>query len=247
VLVEACSNSDTDLYYAEQTAFNYIVKNYPSTGGQVTNSWGGDEYSTEIAADPYFADWHYSFTTHITAFASSGDCGYLDTVNNGPCYSPNHNNYPSVSPWLVSAGGTSILRNASNDYFVSEACWSGSGGGPSAYESWANTWTGGNMGPWASYQYPIFGDGQGGSFTGYRHTPDLAFDADPASGVYIYSRYGAGGWTVLGGTSVASPSLAGIVNRAGNRLGTVNIQQVVGGQPSLLRKIIFCTHSSPPP
>jgi kumamolisin len=230
VLVEACSSSSADLYYAERVAFNYIVTHFPGIGGQVTNSWGGDEYSTETSADPYFADYNYTcctWTTHITAFASAGDCGYLNTVNNGPCYSPNNNNYPSVSPWVVSAGGTSILRNASDDKFASEACWSGSGGGPSAYESWANSFTGGNMGPWAPYQYDLFGNGQYGS--GYRRTPDLAFDADPASGVYIYSLYGAGGWAVVGGTSVASPSLASIVNRAGNRLGTVNIEPVLGG------------------
>jgi len=36
--------------------------------------------------------------------------------------------------------------------------------------------------------------------------------------VYVYDAYN-GGWYVVGGTSVASPSLAGIVNNAGNRLG----------------------------
>ncbi len=229
VLVEACSSSGADLYYAEQVAFDYIVKNYPGVGGQVTNSWGGAEPSSEVSEDPNFADYNYtccSFNTHITAFASAGDCGYLNTVDNGPCYDPGTNNYPSVSPWVVSAGGTSILRNASNDEFASESCWSGSGGGPSAYESWANSWTGGNMGPWAAYQYDIFGNGQYGS--GYRRTPDLAFDSDPASGVWFYSEYGAGGWAVTGGTSVASPSLAGIVNRANNRLGTVHLQALTG-------------------
>jgi subtilase family serine protease len=52
-----------------------------------------------------------------------------------------------------------------------------------------------------------------------RQTPDFAFDADPASGVNVYNGYN-GGWFVVGGTSVASPSLAGIVNLANNRLGS---------------------------
>jgi subtilase family serine protease len=78
------------------------------------------------------------------------------------------------------------------------------------------------MGPWADYQYPLFGQSS-------RATPDMSFDADPASGVWIYSQYGAGGWTVVGGTSVSSPALASIVNRAGNKLGSVFISPITGG------------------
>ncbi|MBV9155165.1 MAG: hypothetical protein JO097_02820, partial [Acidobacteriaceae bacterium] len=48
-----------------------------------------------------------------------------------------------------------------------------------------------------------------------RSTTDLSFDADPNSGVLVYDAFN-GGWFVVGGTSVASPSLAGIVNNAGN-------------------------------
>jgi len=62
-----------------------------------------------------------------------------------------------------------------------------------------------------------------------RATPDISFDADPASGVYIFNKYNYGGWGVVGGTSVASPALASIVNRAGNRLGSVFLTPATGG------------------
>ena len=79
MLVEACSNSWTDLLYAEQVAFNYIVTNYPA-GGQVSNSWQGGEFSGQIADDALFADFNYNWTTGyktpILAFASAGDSGY---------------------------------------------------------------------------------------------------------------------------------------------------------------------------
>ncbi len=75
------------------------------------------------------------------------------------------------------------------------------------------------MGPWANFQYPIFGQNA-------RVTPDLAFNADPASGVYVYSGYN-GGWYTVGGTSVSSPSLASIINRAGNKLGSAFIVPLV--------------------
>jgi len=51
----------------------------------------------------------------------------------------------------------------------------------------------------------------------FRGTPDLSFDSNPATGVWIFDTnpvFGQG-WFIVGGTSVASPSLAGIVNAAG--------------------------------
>ena len=203
ILVEACSNSFSDLFYAEQVAFNYIVTNYPA-GGQVTNSWLGGEFSGQTGDDAFFADFDYNFATGyktpIVAFASAGDNGFGV-------------GYPSSNPWIVSAGGTSVYRTASNLHFNKEGCWAGSGGGQSSQETYVTGFTGGNMGPWANYQFPLFGQAN-------RVTPDLSFNADPASGVYVYSGYN-GGWFSVGGTSVSSPSLASIINRAGNHMGSV--------------------------
>jgi subtilase family serine protease len=45
-----------------------------------------------------------------------------------------------------------------------------------------------------------------------RGTPDVAADADPTTGIWVYSYpY----WYIVGGTSVAVPVWAGIVNSAG--------------------------------
>lgn len=206
VLVEACSNSYTDLLYAEGVAISYIQNNYG--GGQVSNSWGSGEFPEENSYDPVFAGWAYSFWVPVVTFASAGDSG---------CGAA----YPSSNPWLTSAGGTSVLRN-SDLTFNSEACWGGSGGGSSMYETYTSDWTGSNTGPWADYQYPIFGQGS-------RQTPDLAFNSDPSSGVVVNSLYFGEYYGYcnaqpclfqVGGTSVASPSLASIVNRANNRLST---------------------------
>jgi subtilase family serine protease len=53
----------------------------------------------------------------------------------------------------------------------------------------------------------------------WRGVPDLSFDADPYTGVWVYDTYPYFGytyqWWTVGGTSVAAPSLAGIINRAG--------------------------------
>lgn len=106
--------------------------------------------------------------------------------------------YPSVSPNTVSAGGTRVLRDG-NGNLTGERCWSGSGGGISTME------------PLPNYQLII------GNKTGpKRGTPDYSADADPNSGVGVYSTTGCGGWCQVGGTSVSSPVLAGIVNAAGS-------------------------------
>jgi subtilase family serine protease len=129
ILVEACSNLDTDLYYAEEVAGIEVTK---AGGGDISNSWGGSDYASEVVNDEVFYKYYWS---HITYFASAGDGGWGAA-------------YPSSSPWVVSAGGTTINRNASED-FVSESCWSGSGGGVSQYEKWQSPPVFGNgMGPW---------------------------------------------------------------------------------------------------
>jgi kumamolisin len=194
ILVEACSNSNADLFYAEQVAGIEVAA---AGGGDISNSWGGGEFPGEVGStDDVFYRYHW---LRIAYFASAGDYGWGAQ-------------YPSSSPWVVSAGGTTINRDV-NGNFVSESCWSDSGGGVSQYEIWQNPPSIQNgMGPWTSFQYPQFGQTA-------RQTPDMSFDADPNSGVYVYDTYGYSGWVVVGGTSLASPALAGIVNSALNRLG----------------------------
>jgi kumamolisin len=206
ILVEACSNSNTDLLYAEYVAGGLVQNSYG--GGDVTNSWGESEFSGETADDVYFGYYFYFDTAY---FASAGDSG---------CGAA----YPSSSPWLVSAGGTTVNRLSTNLAFKSEGCWAGSGGGVSSQETYVTAFTTANTGPWADYQYPIFGEAN-------RATPDMSFNADPNSGVIIYDCAYAGGscfYYQVGGTSVASPSLAGIVNNAANKLGTGRINGTTG-------------------
>jgi len=164
-------------------------------GGQVTNSWGSGEFPTEST------DWDWVFRTNwvagkpISYFFSAGDSGLGAQ-------------YPSSSPWVISAGGTTINRDPNTQAFVSESCWPGSGGGTSAFETYSNVF-GSGTGPWTNFQYPQFGQSN-------RRTPDMSFNADPASGAWVLFN---SGWYVVGGTSLSAPALAGIVNNSNNRLG----------------------------
>jgi subtilase family serine protease len=53
----------------------------------------------------------------------------------------------------------------------------------------------------------------------HRGAPDISFDANPSTGVWVYDStfcHGSSGWMIFGGTSVSSPALAGIINLAGS-------------------------------
>ena len=206
ILVEACSNSYTDLLYAEYVAGQLVSA---EGGGDISNSWGSGEFAGQLSDDPYFG---YYYPFNITYFASAGDSG---------CGAA----YPSSSPWVVSAGGTTVNRDATTLKYKTESCWAGSGGGTSAFETYTSTFNAGaNMGPWANYQYPIFGQAN-------RSTPDFAANADPNSGVVVYDcAYYSGTcyYFVVGGTSASSPMLAGIVNNAANKLGIGHINGTTG-------------------
>lgn len=214
ILVEACSQNLEDLLYAEQVAGIEVAN---AGGGTISNSWGYPEscavdpncnggWNQPLGADDNF--FYRFYWQHISYFASAGD-------------SPGDIIYPSTSPWVVSAGGTTIDRDASGN-LLDESCWADSGGGFSGIEAWANPPNSifDGMGAWADYQYELFG-GYPFAFP-FRSTPDIAADADPNSGVYVLDTDPANpfpGWYQVGGTSVSSPVLAGIVNASNNRLG----------------------------
>ncbi len=210
-LVEACSPDDTDLQQAVLVANNLVrcglTEINPTTGalgtcpsnstgkGEVSMSFGGDEFTGENGstgcAPPNGVTFNDScFTqTGVVYFASSGD---------GPGVI-----WPGSSANVVSAGGTSIRRNDVTFNFIQEVPWADAGGGESAIETRP------------SYQSSI------SSIVGNtRGVPDLSFDADPDTGVWVYDTFPLDGfeyyeWAVFGGTSVSSPALAGIINRAG--------------------------------
>lgn len=118
-----------------------------------------------------------------TFTVSTGDSG-ADECGDGQ---PNSASFPAASPWVVAVSGTTL--RATTTTWARENVWSGSGGSPSSFEA-AQPWQSG-----LTY----------GSFAGSRG-PDVAFDANPASGALVLfgGQYGQ-----IGGTSLSAPLFAG--------------------------------------
>jgi len=107
LLVEANSNSTSDLLAAEQ----YAAEN----ANYVSNSWGSSEYDEESTGDSTFTQ------PGVSYFAAAGDSG--GAVE-----------WPSSSPDVISVGGTS-LTFTSGGSLAQERAWSEGGGGCSIYET----------------------------------------------------------------------------------------------------------------
>ncbi|MDB5171380.1 MAG: peptidase and in kexin sedolisin [Phycisphaerales bacterium] len=104
--------------------------------------------------------------------------------------------YPAASPNVLAVGGTTLTLDGSNNW-SSESTWSSTGGGSSAYENLP------------SYQT--------GFTTSKRGTPDVAFDANPTTGVPIYDSYDTTvhaplqPWLQIGGTSFSAPAWGALI------------------------------------
>jgi len=214
VLVEAATSNDPDVFDAIAFANSYI-STLSDTRAEMSMSLGTYETQDAISHDSLFKQ------PGVVYVSSAGDFGAASNINTL--------SYPATSPYVIAAGGTTVVRDSGGN-FVKETAWAtdthcnldgsncnlrgcsmkqllngqciGGGGGISLLE------------PIPSYQSivsNIVGSNRG--------TPDFSADADPDSGVSVYDSFscqGYVGWQVFGGTSVSSPLLAGIINTAGN-------------------------------
>ncbi len=128
---------------------------------------------------------HHFDHAGVVFVAGSGDTG-------------NPGMYPAASPFVVAVGGTKLFLDRYGNRIKAETAWSGSGGGISIAE------------PEPSYQFtfPI------PNTFGFRGYPDVAYLADPATGIAVYDSagyLGHTGWFITGGTSIGAPQWAGLI------------------------------------
>lgn len=159
----------------------------------------GDLTSTSNAEG---VDGRYFDTAALVYLASSGDSGAYASGTTTVT-----SQFPASSSNVLAVGGTTL--SVSGASYAGETTWgNGTGSGTN----------GAGGGGFSIYEpQPTYQVGKvNGLTTTARAYPDISLDADPSSGVSIYDSvdYGTGtGWSsyIWGGTSLASPMMAGLV------------------------------------
>ena len=217
--------------------------------GQSEDSWTAQGRS---AMDSAMAD---AAALGITVCVASGDNGSGDAVSDGQP----HVDFPASSPHALGCGGTKLLADPATGVISSEVVWNetaaneGAGGGgvsdeyalpswqanagvpPRADGSAGSAGSAGSPGPAGSPGSPgSAGSAGSASGAGGRGVPDVAGNADPATGYQIYS---GGQAQVVGGTSAVAPLWAALISRlaeaTGQRFGLVQTLLYAGVAPGV--------------
>ena len=166
-------------------------------------SWGSAETNwTTQALDQFNQAFQTAALLGVTVCVAAGDNGSGDGVGDGQP----HVDFPASSPYVLACGGTKLLATPSA--ITSEEVWnagpdSATGGGVSTHFA-APAYQGGLMLPPA------------GAVLVGRGLPDVAGDADPATGYEVRID---GLDTVIGGTSAVAPLWAGLLAGCNQLLG----------------------------
>jgi kumamolisin len=192
----------------------------------VSISWGESEDSwtgqARGALDQAFVD---AAALGVTVCVAAGDGGSSDAGTDGAA----HVDFPAASPHVLACGGTT-LRVSTTGAVETETVWNnGARGGA----------TGGGVSdsfPLPDWQSSAGVPPRSGSTATGRGVPDVAADADPATGYQVLVD---GQRLVIGGTSAVAPLWAALVCRVsqglGRRLGLLQPMIYAGalaGRPS---------------
>jgi subtilase family serine protease len=234
ILYVGAPNNYADL----DSAMNHVVDGHLAT--IVSNSYG---FSSEALPPGYIKPFNDTLiqaaATGIGVYFSSGDFG--DETFGVPGATPTPD-WPASSPWVTAVGGTSLAVGASNNYLFETGWETGSSrltgntfspAPPGSYTSGAGGGTS-RLFPQPAYQAGVVPASMSQTYGGapMRVVPDIAAVADPNTGMLIgqtqtfpdgtarYSEFR------IGGTSLASPLMAGtmalVQQRAGHTLGFMN-------------------------
>jgi subtilase family serine protease len=188
LLVEANSATTNDLGTAEDTA----AAAHPAA---ISNSWGGSEDATTLAADSHFDHPGLAIT------ASSGDSGYGVI-------------WPASYRKITAVGGTTLKKDSSPRGWT-ETAWSGSGSGCSSNEAKGSWQTDPGcakrtVADVSAVADPATGVGVYDTYNqcGTSGLCDLLLSLGLLKGL--------DGWATVGGTSASSPLIASVYALAGN-------------------------------
>lgn len=216
---------------------SWAIQNFP--GAVLSQSFATTEQSFNSAAATQVANFDKVYqdavANRVTVLGASGDSGTANPDKQGRLFPEPTVNWPSSDPLVTSAGGTWLQYGwkwnptiSANDFYTclntaadsttcfgqylnfdpsaatTEAVWK---------EDWGPSATGGGRS--VLFSTPSFQSGISSSLLqGSRGLPDLSWNAAVDGGVLTYIGFLGGannGYYIIGGTSAASPQLAGVV------------------------------------
>ncbi|HJZ49946.1 MAG TPA: S53 family peptidase, partial [Roseiflexaceae bacterium] len=207
IAVYFAPNTDDGFLNAIKTAIHDDLRK-PSV---ISISWGAPESGppnvawTAQAMQAFDQAFQDAATLGVTICCSSGDNGSSDGVNDGKA----HVDFPAASPFVLACGGTHLEANGTA--IAQEVVWNdgasggATGGGISDVFALPSYQSDANIPPSANP----------GRHVG-RGVPDVAGDADPATGYQVLVD---GQASIFGGTSAVSPLYAGLIALINQSLG----------------------------
>src|SRR5579875_2183279 len=158
---------------------------------------------------------------------NNGDQGFVDAISDA---AQPHCDFPASSPHALGCGGTRLSADPATGVISSEVVWNetaageGAGGGGVSDQFPRPSWQ-------ANAGVPARAGG-GGPGPGGRGVPDVAGNADPATGYQILS---GGTAQVVGGTSAVAPLWSALIARlaeaTGARFGLIQPALYAGVSP----------------
>lgn len=208
------------------TVLSYAVNDKVNA---ITNSWGACEggVSSSTAAS-YHTVFQAAAVQGTAVFFSSGDDGIFTCGSSDAGYT----SFPSGDDLVTSAGASRLYRDSSTNNWVNETSWScstsdGTNDG-SCLQANGGSSGGGITVNYSrpSYQSSITPPSEAkfvySPTSAKRVEPDISMNGDPNSGMHIYGNYSTfscGTNCYGGGTSAASPELAGVLALAAQKYG----------------------------
>jgi len=214
----------------------WAIQNFP--GAVISQSFATTEQSFHSAADAQVARfdklYRAAVTNRVTVIGATGDSGTANPDKQGRFFPYPTVNWPSTDPLVTAAGGTWLQYQWKWDPTISAidfySCLSTSADPTPCYtaylnfdstaatteavwkEDWAEAATGGGRS--VLFSTPSFQSGISQTLLqGARGVPDVSWNAAVDGGVLTHLGFLGpnSGYYIIGGTSAASPQLAGVV------------------------------------
>jgi subtilase family serine protease len=168
-----------------------------------------------------------AYRHQVTVLAAANDFGVTGPTPSGGAYTHPVVYWPASDPLVTGVGGTTLHLSAAGERTSPDTAFNDSQNAAVLKLAGTLPWAGGG-GLSAVFARPAYQDPVRGITGNHRGVPDVALSSSLSGGVVAFESFtGApGAWGPVGGTSEATPELAGVIaiadQYAHRRLGLIN-------------------------